>query len=108
MGYLMATTNKELLDKLTKIEGRISNGKIKSIYDDVKDIKEILLDPEDGVIVRVNKNTERLNERDKHMGKWMRDVDDFHQMKRWKGNVTKALWGLYAAVIGWIVKNLFW
>ena len=81
---------------------------IKELNDKMDKLMIKLLDPDEGIVVRVNKNTERLNERDKHMGKWMRDVDDFHQMKRWKGNVTKALWGLYAAVVGWIVKTFFW
>ena len=88
---------------------------IETLSEEVKELNEKidtlmikLLDPDEGIVVRVNKNTARLDERDKHMNKWLRDVDDFHQMKRWKGNVTKALWGLYTVVIGWIVKNLFW
>tara|TARA_Y100000310_G_scaffold286813_1_gene311291 strand:- start:2248 stop:2547 length:300 start_codon:yes stop_codon:yes gene_type:complete len=99
MGYLMATTNKELLDKLTKIEGRISNGKIKSIYDDVKDIKEILLDPEDGVIVRVNKNTY-----------WRRqiDPDEFKTILRWRSNITHGMWVVYSSLVGIIIKLIFW
>ena len=88
---------------------------IETLSEDIRELnKKIdllmikLLDPDKGIVVKVNKNTARLDERDKHMGKWMRDVDDFHQMKKWKANVTKALWGLYTVVIGWIVKNLFW
>ena len=88
---------------------------IETLSEDIKELnKKIdllmikLLDPDKGIVVRVNKNTARLDERDKHMGKWLKDVDDFHQMKKWKANVTKALWGLYTVVIGWIVKNLFW
>ena len=88
---------------------------IETLSEEVKELNEKidtlmikLLDPDEGIVVRVNKNTARLDERDKHMNKWLRDVDDFHQMKKWKGNVTKALWGLYTVVIGWIVKNLFW
>ena len=26
----------------------------------------------------------------------------------WKGNVTKALWVVYSAIIGVIIKLLFW
>jgi len=54
------------------------------------------------------KDTERLDERDKALPGWMEDLQAFRQMKSWKNNVTKALWVLYAAVIGWIAKNLFW
>jgi hypothetical protein len=83
-----------------------------------KDIKELnekmdklmvkLLDPDTGLVVRVNKNTERLDERDKSMDQWMKDLEDFRAMKKWKSNVTTALWGLYTAVLAWIAKMLFW
>ena len=88
---------------------------IETLSEDVKELNEKidtlmvkLLDPDEGIVIRVNKNTDRLDERDKNMGKWMRDIDDFHQMKKWKNNVTRALWGLYAVVVSWIFKNLFW
>ena len=83
-----------------------------------KDIKELnekmdklmvkLLDPDTGLVVRVNKNTDRLDERDKSMDQWMKDREDFRAMKKWKANVTTALWGLYTAVLAWIAKMLFW
>jgi len=88
---------------------------IETLSEDVKELNEKidtlmvkLLDPDKGIVVRVNKNTDRLDDRDQNMDKWMKDIDDFNQMKKWKGNVTKALWGLYTVIIGWIVKNLFW
>jgi uncharacterized FlaG/YvyC family protein len=83
-----------------------------------KDIKELnekmdklmvkLLDPDTGLVVRVNKNTDRLDERDKSMDQWMKDLEDFRGMKKWKANVTTALWGLYATALAWIAKMLFW
>jgi len=110
------------MTKISELDCKICNQEITLMKKDIEilseEIKELnkkidtlmikLLDPDEGIVVRVNKNTERLDERDKHMGKWLKDVDDFHQMKRWKSNVTKALWGLYAAVVGWIVKTFFW
>jgi len=83
-----------------------------------KDIKELndkmdrlmikLLDPDEGIVVKVNKNTERLDERDRKLNGWLKDLESFHQMKKWKFTVTRALWGLYAAIIGYIVKIIFW
>ena len=35
-------------------------------------------------------------------------IGEFKELQRWKSTVTKALWGLYAAVTAWIVKILFW
>jgi len=83
-----------------------------------KDIKELndkmdrlmikLLDPDEGIVVKVNKNTERLDERDRKLNGWLKDLESFHQMKKWKFTVTRALWGLYAAIIGYLVKIIFW
>jgi uncharacterized coiled-coil protein SlyX len=83
-----------------------------------KDIKELnekmdklmvkLLDPDTGLVVRVNKNTDRLDDKDKSMAVWMKDLEDFREMKKWKANVTTALWGLYTAVLAWLAKTLFW
>ena len=50
-------TNKDILQRLECIESRVSTGQLGEIHDTVKEIKQILLDPEDGLIVRVNKNT---------------------------------------------------
>ena len=53
----MPTINKQIEERLQCIEARLPNGEIGEIHENVKEIKEILLDPEDGIIVRVNKNT---------------------------------------------------
>ena len=50
-------TNTEIIEKLKDMEERLPNGELKEIQEDLRDIKEILLDPEDGLVVRVNKNT---------------------------------------------------
>ena len=102
----MATAAQEIA--LMKKDIETLSEEVKELNDKIDTLMIKLLDPDEGIVIRVNKNTDRLDERDKHMTKWMRDIDDFHQMKKWKSNVTKALWGLYAAIIGWIVKTLFW
>jgi len=94
----MAATNKDILQRLECIEGRLPNGELKEIHENVKEIKDILLDPEDGIIVRVNKNTY-----------WRRqlDADEFKALLRWKQSVTHAMWIAYTALIGIIVKLIF-
>jgi uncharacterized FlaG/YvyC family protein len=101
--------------KVCHSEIALMNKDIEMLREDIKELNEKidklmvkLLDPDSGLVVRVNKNTERLDKRDEELLSWMKDLDDFHQMKRWKSNVTKALWGLYAAVVGWVVKTFFW
>jgi uncharacterized protein YydD (DUF2326 family) len=102
----MATTAQEIA--LMKKDIETLSEDVKELNEKIDTLMIKLLDPDEGIVVKVNKNTDRLDERDQNMGKWMRDIDDFHQMKKWKNNVTRALWGLYAAVISWIFKNLFW
>ena len=100
-------TNKDLLEKLDTIQEKVCNQDIEQIKGDLNEIKEILLDPEDGLVVRINKNTywrKTLTESDMNF-----DVikDDVRELNSFKANVTKALWIIYATVSGLIIK-LIW
>ena len=100
-------TNKDLLKKLDTISEKVCNQDIEQIKSDLKEIKEVLLDPEDGLVVRINKNTywrKTMTESDMNF-----DVikDDVKELNNFKNNVTKALWILYTAVSGLILK-LIW
>ena len=92
-------TNKDIIERLNCIEANVSTGQLEEIHETVKEIKEILLDPEDGLIVRVNKNTY-----------WRRqiDVQDIQELKTFKQNVTHAMWGIYTIMLGVIAKLIFW
>ena len=94
----MAITNKEICERLECIEQRLPNGELKEIHENVKEIKAILLDPEDGIIVRVNKNT---------YWRHQIDSDEFKALIRWKQAMTHAMWIAYTALIGIIVKIIF-
>ena len=91
-------TNKEILTRLDCIEGRLPNGELKEIHENVKEIKDILLDPEDGIIVRVNKNT---------YWRQQLDADEFKALLRWKQSVTHAMWIAYTTLTGILVKIIF-
>jgi len=95
----MAITNKEIIKKLECVEDKLMGGELEEIHQTVKEIKEILLDPEDGIIVRVNKNTY-----------WRKQINiqEIEELKSFKNNVTKALWGIYTVVLGIIAKLIFW
>ena len=92
-------TNKDILKKLDCVETKLMSGELEEIHETVKEIKEVLLDPEDGIIVRVNKNTY-----------WRKQIDiqDLNELKSFKNNVTKALWGIYTVVLGIIAKLMIW
>ena len=95
----MPITNKEIIEKLECVETKLMSGELEEIHQTVKEIKEVLLDPEDGIIVRVNKNTY-----------WRKQINiqEIEELKSFKKNVTHALWGIYTIVLGVIAKLIFW
>ena len=94
----MAITNKEIIEKLDCLEARVSGNELQEIHQVVNEIKEILLDPEDGLIVRVNKNTY-----------WRKEIDsdEFKALIRWKHTITHAMWIGYTTMFGIIIKLIF-
>tara|TARA_B100000700_G_scaffold326133_1_gene436795 strand:+ start:551 stop:838 length:288 start_codon:yes stop_codon:yes gene_type:complete len=94
----MAITNKEIIEKLDCLEARVSGNELQEIHQVVNEIKEILLDPEDGLIVRVNKNTYWRKEL---------DADEFKALIRWKHTITHAMWIGYTTMFGIIIKLIF-
>ena len=124
----MAATQKEVLDQIlieiASMKTKLPNGELKrmeesvhplrdnynQIKTDVSDMKYTLLNPEDGIIVRVNKNTDFRYDREEKMPYYDNIVLEFQKMKDWKDGVTKALWILFGAtisIIGFIIKSNF-
>jgi hypothetical protein len=115
-------TNKDILDELKKeislIKRQLPNGEIKiltkaieALKGDTSEIKKILLDPNKGIVVKVNKNTEEREH--KHANDKQRDkiIENFsrtcNEIKKWKDGVNKALWIIFAAISGIIIKLIF-
>ena len=94
----MPTISKQIEERLQCIENRLPNGELLEMHENIKEIKAILLDPEDGLIVRVNKNTY-----------WRREIDsdEFKAMVRWKQAMTHAMWISYSALVGILIKIIF-
>ena len=85
------------------------NGELKQMQSDMSELKEdisemkyTLLNPDNGVIVNTNKNTEdrqQLQSNQKEVEAKMLEVE---ALKSWKEGVTRALWiifGIIAAII---------
>jgi hypothetical protein len=120
----MANTQKDILElilsELAVVKTKLPNGELKrmeesisdlrdnytTLKEDVSDIKYTLLNPEDGIIVRVNKNSEWRIQREEKQKYYDRIVTEFEKMKDWKDGVTKALWIVFTALIG-IVGYIF-
>ena len=92
-------TNKDILERLESIENKLPNGELEEMHGMIKEIKEILLDPEDGIIVRVNKNTFWRKEI---------DADEFKDLIRWKQTINSAIYVVYTALVGIILKLIIW
>tara|TARA_B100000287_G_scaffold379525_1_gene382702 strand:- start:546 stop:899 length:354 start_codon:yes stop_codon:yes gene_type:complete len=105
----------DVLLELQEIKKGLPNGEIalmqksledleegqKSLKSEIRTIQKRLFNPDSGIIVEVNKNTEFMKETQPKL----KEVDN---VVSWKGNVTKALWVVYSAIIGVIIKLLFW
>ena len=105
----------EVLIELQEIKRSLPNGEMVLIKKSLKDLEEgqkglkseirtiqkRLFNPDDGLIVEVHKNTEFKKENQENL----KGVDN---LISWKSNVTKALWVIYSAIIGVILKFLFW
>ena len=67
---------------------RISNSElhedIVEIKEDVRDLKRRLLDPDAGIVSRVNKNTS------------------------FRSNAGKVLWSIWVTIVGILAKLMFW
>jgi len=99
------TALEEILSELRHIKQHMPNGELKIMLEDMKDVKDdiselkyMLLNPEDGLVVKTNKNTEfrlTLQSNEKEYQKNMQELED---IKRWKNGVTKALWIIFSAL----------
>ena len=123
----MAITNKEILEEIEKLKRKIptANGEFilmkKSVEDltagqsslksIIHDLKERLLNPDDGIVARVNRNSDFRKDSEKSGPLCQKSfegmVDNVHDILSWKNNVSKALWILFTGIAGIIVKILF-
>lgn len=112
---------KKILDEIHSMNERLPNGEFKVMQknldelrdsqklmkDDISEMKKKLLDPNDGVIVKVNENTKfRLQEEDRFED-YMRIDADVRDLKKWQDGVNKALWIVFGALIAIAVKVIF-
>ena len=117
----MAVTNKEILEQIEELRGKLPNGQLtllkksvedlqvdhSELRDTIRELKKQLLDPDRGVVVRVNKNSEFRREREDSSEKLSTLFEQVTQMLNWKNSVTKMLWIVFTAIIGLVIKVLW-
>lgn len=115
------TMMNDILTALEVIKKQLPNGELKAIQEkierieesqedmkeDLRAIKRQLLDPEDGIIVRVNKNTDFRKKQESEEKDFSKLVEEHKEIMGFKDSVTKALWILFSAVIGIIIAIVF-
>ena len=103
----------QVLAELNSIKKDMPNGELVQLQKDVaaltesfSEIKYTLLNPEDGVIVKTNQNTQFRRSMQAGEREYRDRVLEFEQLKRWQSNVTKALWIAFGTITGIILKLL--
>jgi len=121
----MAITNREILDEIEILKKKLPNGEFallkKSVEDlssgqnalksSIRELKQQLLDPDNGVVVRVNRNSDFRKDSEQRgplcQQSFENMEDNVNSILGWKDNVSKALWILFTGIAGIIVKILF-
>jgi hypothetical protein len=116
---------KQVLEELATVRDRIPQSDLRIIHfnmeelknsqadmkKDLSDLKRKLLDPDDGVIVKVNENTKFRLEQQKQQEKEEKEYKDLilehSELMKWKGGVTKAMWIFFTALVGILAKVFF-
>jgi len=111
----------DILTALEVIKKQLPNGELKAIQErieridqsqegmkeDLRAIKRQLLDPEDGIIVRVNKNTEFRKKQESEEKDFDKFIEEHKDMMSFKDTVTKIIWIVFTAIAGIILAMIF-
>jgi hypothetical protein len=122
---IMAITNKEILEEIEALKRKLPNGEFalmkkavedlqidqRELKEDISDLKERLLNPDNGVVARVNRNS-GFRKDSEQRGPLCRQSfenmeDSVRQILSWKNGVSKALWILFTGIAGIIIKIIF-
>ena len=121
---VMAITNKEILEEIEFLKKKLPNGEFallkKSVEDlsggqealksSIRELKQQLLDPDNGVVVRVNRNSDFRKDSEQRgplcQQSFENMEDNVNSILGWKDNVSKALWILFTGIAGLIVKTI--
>ena len=96
----------QLHSDIQDLEGEMKD-ELKDIKADISAIKNTLLNPEDGQVVKTNQNTAFRRKWEQNETVIQDQKTELEDLKRWKGGVTKALWIIFGSIIALIIKTLF-
>lgn len=111
----------KILEELISMRSKLPNGELKVIQasinelkasqetmkSDISEMKKKLLDPENGIVVKLNQNTQYIQEK-KNLEEYYDEIIDEHkELLSWKNTMTKAMWIVFTALIGILTKMMF-
>lgn len=110
-------TQKEVLDavlsEIRHVKQHMPNGElrqmqkdIESMKEDMSDVKYTLLNPDNGVIVNTNKNTEFRQSMQANQKDFDEQMLKIKEIENWKQGVTRALWIIFGIMAGIIIRML--
>jgi hypothetical protein len=114
---------RELLEAFTSLKAKMEDpnyvqleasikqviGNQNDMKEDVSELKKRLLNPYDGAIVEISKNTDFRKEQERNQTDYDKLVDQHKELIQWKSTYTKIFWTLFTAavgVIGYMVTNI--
>lgn len=111
----------EILKALEVIKTKLPNGELevikrsiqslsedqKSIKEDLEYFKKRLFNPDDGVIVRINKNTDSIMRNEEMVEEIPQLKNRVDNIESWQNGVNKALWFVFTTIGGIIIALVF-
>jgi len=115
-----STTLEHILEELKTMKGKLPNGELESMSNqikyvkesqqdlksDISEIKKKLFNPEDGIIVKVNEARKYIVKQEEKEDEYDRILMDIDSLKKWQSGVNKALWILFGALTGLTIELL--
>lgn len=110
-------TQKEILEsvlaEIKHVKTHMPNGELKQMAndfqkmkEDVSDLKRTLLNPEDGVIVNTNRNTESRIYHEQRAELYADNVSKLNELQSWKAGVNRALWIIFGIIAAIVIRML--
>jgi archaellum component FlaC len=114
-----------IFERLDEIRKRLPNGELVAIKNSISEmadeqteiknkiteINKRILDPETGLVVRVNKNTELLENHLDEDEEIQDEIPDFknriENIEKWQAGINKALWVVFGSIISLIIAMFF-
>jgi hypothetical protein len=110
----------EIFNTLEVIKTKLPNGELESIKisidslrsdqkiikEDLEYFKKRLFNPDDGIIVKVNKNTDLINQFNDELEEIPDLINRIETLERWKASVNKASWFIFTTIGGLVAALL--